>query len=194
MRRLVHTANAAREMRERFADKPVEKEIDLGFTWPSQLQHIGDSLAVAYRSDKWREKGDYEDYKHLAESANRAYAEPGTIVHEDRPRASWDVYGEMVSFAELPMPKHVAVLGYFLEANLRLFDESLRPSNQRCVRVSMKHAMLGAAVMPWKKAGKRRKDEPFLFVYTERKGSDPGGVHLLVFGDELGVERDGIVG
>ena len=36
---------------------------------------------------------------------------------------------------------------------------------------------------------RKRKKEPFLFVYTERDG-----ILMIVVGEELDVEKDGIVG
>lgn len=190
MKRVYDTNESARAMRERFADRPVEYETNLDFNWPKRVYHVGDSLAVAYSSDKWKpRRGDMEDYKHLAESPNRAY-----VVRQDLFDEDMHVQGVPVNIGHVPMPGHVAIIGLFLEANLRLFDDTLMPSNDRVFAVSTKHAMLGGGVIPWKKTGKRKKDQPFLFVYSEPRGSERGAVHMLIFGDSLGIEKDGIVG
>lgn len=194
----VYDAEAeARKMRETFADRPVEKREHLPFSWPAQMQNVGDSLAVAYASDKWkptdrRGRREVELYKHLAESRNYALAAPGVIYDYEDPSTPWDVRGPMVSLADMPMPRHFAILGLFEEIVLDLYTSG-RGQNcgfdggEEVVHVQIKHAYLGGSVVKWSEEG--GEDQPFIFVYTK-----DDGVMFVVFGDELDIEKDGIVG
>ncbi len=47
----------AKDIAETFKDRPVEREERLDFDWPDKLQMFGESLGVAYDSDKWKPKG-----------------------------------------------------------------------------------------------------------------------------------------
>jgi hypothetical protein len=184
----------AKNLRETFMDRPAKGETDLPFGWPNTWQHVGDSLAVAYASDKWKTPGKYELYKHLAESRNRVLVRPGFLHDHYSSSASWPVIGPSVSLSGTPMPKHIAVLGYFEEADLQLHvggsDE--RPivgkGDEGCVKVSVGHALLGASHIRWDVRG-GRKSQPFLVVFSKT-----GGPFMLIVGVELDVERDGIVG
>jgi hypothetical protein len=184
--RVVDAYDVAKKMRETFADRPVEQSIPFDFGWPTMMQNVGDSLAVAYASDKWTEpdargRRDVELYKHLAESRNRALVRPGVMYDYYRPNQRWPVAGPQVSLSECPMPKHFAILGLFEEIDLEL-------AGGEVVHVSIKHAYLGGSKIRWSTLGKR-PDEPFIFVYTE-----DDGVMAMVIGEELDVEKDGIVG
>ena len=184
----------AANYREVFTAKPLKKDRQYSFSWPSIWQHVGDCLAVAYASDKWKKDGDFELYKHLAESHNRALVLPNFLVMHNDPRRPIGTIGPMVSLAGTPMPKHFALLGYFEEADLRLHsagtDEhpEFGEGNDGVVQVRVKHAYVGASKILWSKDGER-KDQPFLTVFTES-----GGPLILIVGDELDVEKDGIVG
>ena len=189
--RIVDTLELAKNTRRTFTKKEPKELREYPWTWPTQLQHVGDSLAVAYASDKWKDDGDYELYKHLAESRNRALCVPGFLA----PLGSQDkypVYGPMVDFTGVTMGKHIALLGYFEEADLQLHvgehdgHAYLGDKNEGVVRVMVKHALLGGGVMDG--------DRPFLVVYSEPRDNDPGGVHMIITGDELDIEADGIVG
>lgn len=186
----------ARRMREVFVDRPVEQEVAYRMSWPSSMQNVGDSIAVAYHSDKWKPKNrsgkrSLEAYKHLAESRNRCLAVPGVLVdyHTGRPI---QVFGPQVSLAgSVTMPRTFAMLGLFEELALVLHvgqrgSEGLfgEHEDDGVVHVAVRHAYLGGGVMR-QKSGK----EPFLFVFTKSHG-----VMFLVVGDELAIERDGIVG
>lgn len=198
--RVYEARDIARGMREAFADRPVEYEEHLPHEWPSALQNVGDSLAVAYGSDKWRdpnpsgERG-IELYKHLAESRNRALVKPGLLRDFYRPNRSWPVRGPMVALGELPMPDSYALLGLFEEADLQLYGvgDDGSPSfgaspDEGIVKITVRHGMLGGSKIRWSRV-RRGEDEPFLFVYTRRDG-----VLLIVVGEKLDVEKDGIVG
>jgi len=204
--RRVHVVDAeeiARSMRKTFQAKEPKEKVELPFTWRSQMQHVGDSLAVCYASDKWKKKeGDLEVYKHIAESRNRVFCTPKFLRPFEDEDSYYPALGPMVSFTDVPMPKHFAVLGYFEECNLCLHSSGSHeqpafaenPKDDAVVKVLLKHGMLGASKMRWSTLDDGRKDQPFLLVYTEPRADDPGGVHMIIVGEELDVEKDGIVG
>lgn len=201
--RVIDTLETAMSMRETFTKKAPRQLRIQPYSWPGSMQNVGDSLAVAYASDKWKDDGDYELYKHLAESRNMAFCTPGFLSPLGS-KSAYPVYGPTVSFAGLPMPKHIAVLGYFEEAAFVLHGPDYAKNARGAVRgdakdgsvvrVTVAHALLGGGVIQWREVGRKKKDEPFLLVYTEPRGSDSGGVHMIVVGKELDVEADGIVG
>jgi len=190
----------AQNMRRTFADRPVENEFRLDHAWPDVMQNVGDSLAVAYESDKWQKpspdgsrKG--ELYKHIAESRNRVLVRPGLLRSLWRPGVAWKVIGPSVDLKSLPMPAHFALLGLFEEIDLQLYTAGTNeaPSfgddpDEGIVKVTVRHGMIGASAIRWNDAG-RGRDQPFLFVYTERDG-----VLIIVVGEQLGIAKDGIVG
>lgn len=198
--RVYDTEPAARRIRETFTSKPVKKETAFSFGWPKQLQYVGQSLGVGYASDKWKEEGDFELYLHLAESPNRALLAKDLLVNYEAPDEAWPVAGPMVPFVDIPMPRHFAVLAHFEEIRIRLFEPRkgggvrLATGDNAIVRVCLAHAVLGASVIPWSQVESGREDQPFLFVFTEPKDGDKGGVKMFIVGEELAVEKDGIVG
>jgi hypothetical protein len=206
---VIDAESIGRKYRQTFTDKPVREKVELPFSWPARMQHVGDSLAVAYASDKWKKDGDYDLYKHIAESPNRVLVLPGFLHSYDRQERRWPTVGPTVSYARVPMPKHFAVLGLFEEANLRLYTAGTAEAprfgqkDDGIVKVLVRHGMLGASKIRWSQTPKPRgavghwpklQDQPFIFVYTEPRGSDRGGVVMIIEGDELDVEKDGIVG
>lgn len=189
-RRVYNAAEEARAIRETFADRPAERMIVLQHGWPTKLQNVGDSLAVAYGSDKWKPKRrdgtrEIEAYKHLAESRNRAFVKPGFLRDISNPAKPWPVAGRYVQLAKVPMPQHFAVLGDFIEADLELHPHGDEPD---IVKVTVEDGVLGASVIRWSEVG-LGEDEPFLFVYTPRDG-----IFIVIAGEELDIEKDGIVG
>jgi hypothetical protein len=193
--RVYDAADLAMNMRETFQAAPVQEEIEFPFDWPEVMQNVGDSLAVAYSSDKWRESGDMEMYKHLAESRNKVLCVPGLIHDYYEPGETMEVIGPYVSYADVPMPDSFAILALFEEIDLKLYVSGTdkapkfgKGRNAGVMKVTVKHGMLGGSKICWSKVS-RRKDQPFLFVYTEDEG-----VLMIVVGDELDIERDGIVG
>jgi hypothetical protein len=203
--RRAHVVDAeaiARSMRKTFQAKEPKERVELPFTWRREMQHVGDSLAVCYASDKWKKDGELEIYKHIAESRNRVFCAPKFLRPFEDEDAFYPSLGPMVSFEDVPMPKHFAVLGYFEECNLCLHSEGTQerpafaknPADDVVVKVLVKHGMLGASKMRWSTLGDGRKDQPFLLVYSEPNRDDPGGVHMIIVGEELDVEKDGIVG
>lgn len=196
-RRLYDTRDLAKNMRETFTGKPVKEEIELPFGWPPTMQHVGDSLGVAYQSDKLNGGGDgnWTLFKHIAESTNRALVVPGFLVDFDRPSRPWPTIGPLVSLRELPLPKHFALLALFEEVNLKLHtrgthrEPAFGPgADEGVVTVALKDGHLGGVIIPWSKLDAEDDDEPALIVY------DGGGVKILIVGEQLGIETDGIVG
>ena len=171
--------------RETFAGRPVELRHELPFTWPDVLQHVGDSLAVAYASDKWeKRRADgtrfIELFKHLAESRNRVLVRPGLLYDDGDRSEPVDTIGPLVSLVDAPMPKHFAVLGLFEEASLDLHtggtdDCPLIVGDQGVVRVEVRHGVLGASKIRWSETRRGAEDQPFLFVYTEHDGAVMSG-------------------
>jgi len=192
--RVYDAENIAREIRETFTAKYVQEVIEFPFVWPRTMQHVGDSLAVAYSSDKWRRDGDSIAYKHLSESRNRALTVPGFLRDFDRPSESWPTIGPTVSLDRVPMPKHFAVLALFEEVNLKLHTRGTdrKPGFGRgddgIVKVTVAHGVLGGSKILWSKKHDI-PDEPFLFVYDERSGP-----LMMIVGDELDIKSEGIVG
>ena len=95
-RRVYDAEEIARGARETFAARAVEFRSEFRFGWPDVVQNVGDSLAVAYASDKWKKKKNgarpVELYKHLAESRNQALCLPGLLRDESAPEREWEAY------------------------------------------------------------------------------------------------------
>lgn len=193
----------AKDIAETFKDRPVEREERLDFDWPDKLQMFGESLGVAYDSDKWKPKGSNggarqsELYKHIAESPNRIYADPSLIKLEGVGGKGGRTIGPRISLKQLSkrsnlvMPQHFAILGRFMECNCVLHthgtdsEPSLpRSTDDGCVTLTVRHGMLGASQFQ-----REGKAQPFLFVYHPTDG-----VYFLITGDELDIQKDGIVG
>lgn len=62
---------------ETFHKKQPIRVVELRHELPTQLVHVGDALAVMYRTDKWKKDGDDEDYKHLHDRDENKPYEPG---------------------------------------------------------------------------------------------------------------------
>lgn len=209
----------ARQMRETFADRPVETETKLPFSWPRTLQNVGESLAVAYGSDKWKPKKrgrrEVELYKHLAESQNWAFVTAGVLHDFYAPEQAWPIIGPTVSFESLPLPQHIAILGYCDSAHLRLYTRGTHAQprfgrgDEGIVEITFPGGLLAGSKILWNEVEPYRSqlaewwddnpdaapeqapdyDEPFLAVYTPS-----GGVMMVVVGEELDIRREGIVG
>jgi hypothetical protein len=198
-RRVYDAQDLATGMVETFNDRKSEYTQKMNFSWPRALQNVGESLAVAYASDKWKPKSnsskrEQELYKHLAESRNRAFCRNGLLHDFYKPNRSWPVRGPRITFSDCPMPRHFAILGLFEEADIQLYTAGTKTDpkivgDDGIVKVTVKHGMLGASKMLWSVEDPSEKDEPFLFVYTKS-----AGVLMVIVGDELDVRKDGIVG
>jgi hypothetical protein len=185
--RVIETKDVATKTFETFYDRPSKREIPLEFGWPKELQEVGVGKAEMYTSNKWKKsRSDFEDYKHVAEGLRTVYAEPGFLRVGAHPARMMPVYGPMASFEE-PMPKHFARLGPLLGVQVRLYDRDdkgelyVPGGDDRVYEVEIARAWLGSARHPGTK-------ETFLFVYT------PDGVHMILTGDKLSIEKDGIAG
>jgi hypothetical protein len=185
--RVVDTRPQAVKTFETFHDRTPAEELELPFGWPTKMQEIGVGGAEMYRSNKWqKERRDFEDYKHVAEGTRTVYAEPGFLREWGSPSNRIEVVGPVVRFEE-PMPRHFTRLGHLLGVQVRLYEEDdkgkvfIPKHNESCYEVSVARAWLGSAKHP-------KTNETFLFVYTE------SGVHLILTGGSLSIQKDGITG
>ncbi len=171
-------AEAARRIRETFVDRKVEHTVPIHWSWPSSMLWVGQSEAVQYTSDKWRKRKDYQDYKHVAEGAQRLYVKPG-FLRDYGTGAKCDFVTEKV---KLPtrMPSVIAELAPILGFQFQSFTEDLELSG-KYYNSKVQKAYVGAAAMPG-------TGEVFLMVYT------PSELCAIITGDTLNVEKDGIVG
>lgn len=218
-RRIVDAEEIAASMRTTFANRAIEHRQTLPFDWPERLQNVGKSLAVAYGSDKWKKpnprtkKRPVDLYKHLAESPNWAFCQPDIFYDADKPSERLDLLGPMVSLTDLPLPRHFAYLGFCDSVILQLFVEEgatgpvLGSGDDGIVVVQIASGQLGASKIRWNEVEPYRSernafldeggdpddlvdfDQPFIFVYTEEQG-----VHMIIVGERLDIEKDGIVG
>ena len=174
----------ARNLRRTFMDRDPEREQQVPWEWPTEMQHIGKCEAVMYSSDKWKHRGDYEDYKHVAEGPQELLVAPGFVRRYDQPSVNLPVVGPMVVLND-PMPTHFAVLAKVLGLQAQLFvgddDEPALGGEDALYQIDIPGATLGAAKHP-------ATGETFLIVYSN------AGVHCIVTGSVLDVEKDGIVG
>lgn len=185
--RVIDTKDAAEKTFRTFYDRPSEREFELTFGWPKKLQEVGVGRAEMYSSNKWmKNRSEYDDYKHVAEGMRTVYCEPGFLREDGHPSRKIEVHGPMAEFEE-PMPKHFARLGPLLGVQIRLYEEGkdgelILPSGDRGLyEVKIARAILGSAIHP-------ETRETFLFVYT------PERVHMILTGDKLSIEKDGIAG
>lgn len=185
--RVVDTENDAVKTFETFHDRAPAQEFELPFGWPTKMQEIGVGGAEMYRSNKWKkDRRDHEDYKHVAEGTRTVYAEPGFLREWGSPSSRIEVVGPIVRFEE-PMPRHFTRLGPLLGVQVRLYEEDAKgklfvpKGDKGRYEVSVARAWLGSAKHP-------ATNETFLFVYTEN------GVHVILTGGSLSIEKDGITG
>jgi hypothetical protein len=185
MRRRLYDKRAEAEaikLRETFQAKPWEWATEFSWSWPSDVREIGEGMAVMYRSDKWKKKGNYEDYKHVCEAKRpwKLFAAPG--FHIDGVKT----YGETRPLRVPEMPDTIATLALFLGLQCRLKQRHGRrivtpEGDEGIYQIEIRRGKLAA--------GRTRGGECFLCVYVEDEGPK-----LFLFGEELDVEKDGIVG
>jgi hypothetical protein len=175
---------SARDIRRRFHDKEPSRETPVQWQWPRELQEIGTCEAIMYASNKWQATPTkIIDYKHVAEGPQRILVRPG-FVQDHRTGRALSVTGPTHELND--MPDAFAVLDKILGVQVRLYEGSddeprLPDGDDGYYQIDIPHAYLGAAEHPV-------TGETFLFVYTE------DGVHAMIVGDELAVEKDGITG
>lgn len=183
----------AKKQREVFYGKPVQKEKDLPFTWPTHVRYLGKTHAQIYYSDKMLNGGEWELYKHIAEGEqflfvndeNTSFVNDATepveiretgrrmappVRTDDGPAVffarTYEIAGEMPTFiSDLAQNKGVQWRG----ADGRYYEARIAKSTI----ASAKHPDTG---------------ETFLVVYS------PEGVHFLITGKKLNITKDGIVG
>jgi hypothetical protein len=180
---------AAKKLREKFYDKAVEKEIPISWSWPKELIAVGQSEAVQYTSDKWKKRGDYQDYKHVAEGPQHLFVKPGFLCDYSS-RRRLELPGELI---ELPkrMPEAIAELAPILGIQFQSYKEPPEDLEDdedyeyelsgEYYNVCVPKAYVGAACLPG-------TGETFLMIYTR------ADLCAIITGDSLNVEKDGIVG
>lgn len=178
--------NEAERLRETFVDRPVERVEYVKWDWPKRMHEVGQCVAVMYSSDKWRSRGDNEDYKHVSEGEQRLFVREGFLRDADADpsgRQKLDVCGPAVE-VNGRMPEAFAVLAPLLGIQARLYEcagEAEPELGDEHFQINIDGATLGAAKHP-------DTGETFLIVYT------PSQVLAMVTGDVLDVKQDGIVG
>jgi hypothetical protein len=174
---VVDTSKQTEKIFKTFHDNEPHRRTKMQFGWPKEMQEVGTGKAVMYRSNKWQlDPKVFEDYKHLAESDNTVYATPGFLRDWHNPRKALESDGPMVEL-EQPMPRDWAVLAPLLGVQLTLEGEDPGP-----YEIVVAHGMLAGAKHPVTK-------EVMLVVYTKS-----AGVHMLITGAELTIEKDGVAG
>ena len=180
---------AAKRLREKFYDKKVEKEIPISWDWPTELIAVGQCEAVQYTSDKWKKRGDYQDYKHVAEGPQRLYVKEG-FLRDYTSKSRLELPGDLIE-----LPKHMPDAIAELAPILGIQFQSFRPCPEEAegdedyeyelsgefYNVMIARAYVGAACLPG-------TGETFLMVYTR------ADLCAIITGDSLNVEKDGIVG
>jgi hypothetical protein len=175
----------ARNIRRTFtAAEPKGGQEQVGWEWPREMQHIGQCEAVMYSSDKWKPEGQFEDYKHVAEGKQELLVTPGFVREYNQPSVKLGVVGPIVELDD-PMPSHFAVLAKVLGVQAQFFvgdDESPRLGGEAAMyQIDIAGATLGAARHP-------ATGQKFLVIYTA------SGLHCIITGSVLDIEKDGIVG
>lgn len=175
MRRMIRNRGeiqAARNMRETFVDRPPSKRQKMPWDWPQSMLYVGGCESIMYVSDKWkRQRGDTEDYKHVAEATQYVLVPPNFLrdYHSSKP---FDVPSEEFLMPK-QMPTAFAELAEIYGIQIEFLDGNIH-------EVQIARAKLGGA--------KNRDFGTFLFVYNNE------GVHVVICGEQLAVEKDGITG
>lgn len=184
---LIDTEDEATRLFETFTARSRRQSTEMPFDWPAKVQRVGVAVAELYRSNKWKsDLKDFEDYKHIAESAHTCYVVPGFLREKGNATKPLRVHGPVVNTAKVigsPAPRHFAILAPLLGIQLHLDGPGGRPMSEDkgLFEITVAHAHLGAA-------RPRSGWGAFLFVYTQ------SGVHMIIAGKQLNVEADGITG
>lgn len=190
MRRRIYTRNfdgasAAKKIREDFYAKPAGRIKSFAWRWPTELVEVGECLGTLYRSDKWKKKGNFEDYKHRSEAEQRLYVVPSKLSQLQA--LDLPLVGPTASVPHEILPDTVAELALFMGFQVKLYQkEGSRyflpdDGDEGFYEFTIQRAKLGA--------GRCKDGTTFLVVYREKEGP-----YCFVFGVELAVEKDGVVG
>lgn len=188
----------ARSIRRAFQDEEPRESYRIGHTWPARLYEVGQGRAFGYTSNKWQERAnEFEDYKHVAEGPQRTFitdyvvrTDPFWRSPEEGPR--WPRFHVSDGWR---FPAVVAELAPCLFLQVRQFERVTWDDRHKALRGWFGN---GAAQIETPQsvlyAGKMldRKDRPgatFCAIVSKAHG-----VLAIVFGPELGVTQDGIVG
>lgn len=119
---------------EVFHAKSPLRVVDLEHDLPRDWVCVGECLAVMYRTDKWHEDGDDEDYKHLHDEGDDRPYRVGRGVKFYEPKTEWarsTIDGKPRPRKNPPksqrlpvgLPEAVTLLGYCLGFFVRLHPE-----------------------------------------------------------------------
>lgn len=173
----------AQEMFNKFHARSSKRRVTMDFGWPKKVQKVGSAEAQMYRSNKWKMNArDYEDYKHIAEGHQSCYVVPGFLKDFETGK-NLKVHGSKENLSG-PMPKFFTVLAPLIGIQLRLYNSSgrLPKGENNLYEVRVDRGFLGGAKCV-------QTGATFLIVYTKA-----GGIGMIITGDELDIEKDGIVG
>ncbi|HXI98134.1 MAG TPA: hypothetical protein VNG73_04270, partial [Gemmatimonadaceae bacterium] len=124
MRRMVENRSGrrdfatAKELREKFVDRPSKKVIDLEWKWPRSMDEVGVCTAVMYSSDKWEKTKKFTDYKHIIETPAEKHK---LLISKDFDLGDVDTFVESCGLDK--MPDTVAELANILGLQYRLYDK-----------------------------------------------------------------------
>lgn len=194
MRRVYHPnrardIEAATALRETFVDRRAERQQAVPWKWPRSLREVGKCEAVMYASDKWqkgRGRNWLEDYKHRAEGVQWVLVRDGFLRDAETNR-DLALSGPIIDLE--PMPDSFAVLADVLGVQMQFYDSKGDPETDyflpkgdtNLYEIAIARAKLGAAKFP-------DTGQTFLMIYTS------AGVEMIIVGEKLDVEKDGIVG
>lgn len=128
------SVDAALGRYETFHAKPPLRVVDLDHDLPTEWVCVGECLAVMYRTDKWHDDGDDEDYKHLHDEGDDRPYQIGRGVKFYEPKSEWGrstIDGNprprktppKTQRLPVPVPEAVTLLGYCLGFFVRLHPE-----------------------------------------------------------------------
>jgi len=153
----------------------------LNFTWPEILIEAGSAEAQLYRSNKWEsDLKKFNDYKHRAEAPQNLMVVPGVKLEDEN--------GNLIKFygtkrKQKLFPSKIAVLGNLLGLQVNLNNsKGIREGDKRLYEFRIQGAKLAAAIDP-------ETRQTLLIIYTEKSG-----ICFIIYGDELEIEPEGIVG
>ena len=188
-----YLAERSRSMREKFLGAPLQSggAYNSGLLWSPTYTAIGRGAGLGYTSDKWREKSDFQDYKHIAEGPQVIWASRAVTSGSSIER---NLDGEPWAFEppDWVLPEVGAELAPALFVEVELYgtpthrDEGYR-------RILLPQAMLfgGYARRPGSDPDSRRASDYRCFLAV---GCKAGGLAILITGSKLSVGRNGVEG